>query len=552
VGGALRVVTVGIAVVVLVLAAAGTATATVTIDPAANPKLGPPGSTVEFRKGPAGWEGSYGDSVEQADALFALPLSNSNVIADGTDNGVSTIYYLDGGGGYDFGTPRDVGSENFKMLKGSGSCCSSNSATFNPFNTDNEFAMEAKGYIYIPSSGDWTFAVKTDDASRLVMGTNDELVTECDCARAPGWGNTTSVNSVAYAPSAGYYPYTLTWTQGNGGAMVEFVDASGSYPEPQCPRCGYEPGGARLVGDTGSGGLAVYQQPPAASAGKPVLTTAASVSQGHVLSDTATVHGGNDPGGELVFQLFGQSDPNCQNDPLQSSTVPVHGDGDYGSGSFTVQDPGTYNFLVFYEPGSSPNQSTRTGCGGGSESVTVYPPPSVSISTPANGAFYALRQVVSSSFACVDGSGAPGIASCSGPVTDAAPVDTSSLGVHSFTVTATSQDGWTASATNAYTVVGAPFVTFSMRRRVTQGRRAFVHFRCGDGAGGPGIRSCRGSVRSRSRLNTRRLGRHVIRVTATSGDGLSRTYTFSYRVVRSHRRHRTHAAAAALDPLLIW
>jgi hypothetical protein len=90
--------------------------------------------------------------------------------------------------------------------------------------------------------------------------------------------------------------------------------------------------------------------------------------------------------------------------------------------------------------------------------LTVESPPSVSIAAPANGAIYALGQVADSSFSCSDGAGGPGIASCidqSGRGSGAA-LDTASIGPHSFTVTATSGDGETATATVSYTVASAP------------------------------------------------------------------------------------------------
>jgi hypothetical protein len=527
------------------------------------------GFTVAFRKAPSGWihDDVCNDCESQAAALFALPLSSSNVIAAATDNGVATINYDDSGYTGDFPPMRDIGSENLTMVKGSGSCCDPNSATFNPNNEDDQFVMQASGSVYIPSPGYWTFLVGSDDGFLLKMGANKAVVGEFSGGRTWGYGDNEGgtpgdagvSDSVAQVPSAGYYPFELEYWQGVDAAAVEFFAVPGDHYEPTDGGSGYVPKCIRkgkggegacptLVGDTADGGLAVHQ----AGGGTVALTTAASVSQGHVLSDAATVHGGSDPGGELIFQIFGQGDPNCQNTPLQSATVPVRGDGDYSSGSFTVQAPGKYNFLVFYEPGSSPNESTRTSCGGGAETVTVYPPPSASITTPRNGVFYALRQVVSSSFACTDGSGAPGIGSCTGPVAAGAPINTSTLGVHAFVVTATSRDGWTASALSRYGVAGVPYVSFSAPRRVNKGQVALGRYRCHDGAGGPGIRSCDGSVHSGARLNTSRIGRHRISVTATSRDGLSRTYTFTYRVKGGSRKHRGRARAAALNPLSIW
>jgi hypothetical protein len=84
--------------------------------------------------------------------------------------------------------------------------------------------------------------------------------------------------------------------------------------------------------------------------------------------------------------------------------------------------------------------------------------PLASIATPAAGATYTVGQAVDSSLGCSDGAGGPGITSCvdrSGRPAGAA-IDTSSVGSHAFTVTATSGDGQTQSASSTYTVMPAP------------------------------------------------------------------------------------------------
>lgn len=75
-------------------------------------------------------------------------------------------------------------------------------------------------------------------------------------------------------------------------------------------------------------------------------------------------------------------------------------------------------------------------------------PPSIAIATPANGAVYATGQSVIADYSCSDADS--GVASCSGPVADGSPVDTSN-GVHSFTVSAQDVAGNPSSSTVTYT-----------------------------------------------------------------------------------------------------
>ncbi len=250
-----------------------------------------PGNTVTFRKGPAGFIQESGDDISSARQLFALSLSSRQVIAAATDNGVRTINYQDSGGGNDFLPARDVGigpavqgggfasaQAGFigplQPVKTTGPADGPNSGTFNTLAEDDEFAMVATGYIYIPSPGAWTFSIKSDDGARLTMGTNNAVVTEFNGGRPAAYGNNLddgnpgqagATDSVAIVPRAGFYPYHLLFWQGGGLAMVQFTAVKGSQPEPTDGSFGFLPEGSRLVGDTSGGGLAVFQNLSTAS-----------------------------------------------------------------------------------------------------------------------------------------------------------------------------------------------------------------------------------------------------------------------------------------------
>jgi PKD repeat protein len=172
-------------------------------------------------------------------------------------------------------------------------------------------------------------------------------------------------------------------------------------------------------------------------------------------------------------------------------------------------------------------------------SVTALPP-TVSITAPADGASYSQGQVLSASYSCQEGTGGPGLTSiggCTGTVPNGSPVSTSIPGSHAFVVTATSQDGQSTRKTVSYTVSAPaakpPTVTITNPvGGAHYSRLQSVHasYRCQDGAGAPGIRSCTATVPNGAALNTSTLGQHAFTVTAISKDGQSASKTVHYTV----------------------
>jgi hypothetical protein len=126
------------------------------------------------------------------------------------------------------------------------------------------------------------------------------------------------------------------------------------------------------------------------------------------------------------------------------------GSGSTGSGALSTSTPGTFTYTVTAT--SSDGQTDNAGI-----TYTVAGAPTATITTPGNGASYNQGQVVDASYSCVDGAFGPGLlagtAGCSGTVANGAGINTATLGPHTFSVTATSSDGQTATRTSSYTVL---------------------------------------------------------------------------------------------------
>jgi Ca2+-binding RTX toxin-like protein len=97
------------------------------------------------------------------------------------------------------------------------------------------------------------------------------------------------------------------------------------------------------------------------------------------------------------------------------------------------------------------------------DGLTSPPPdttkPTVTLTTPPNGAAYFLNQTVPALYSCRDESGGSGLKTCQGIVASGAAINTSSVGTKTFTVTATDNAANTASVAHTYTVVGKCTIT---------------------------------------------------------------------------------------------
>jgi hypothetical protein len=162
-----------------------------------------------------------------------------------------------------------------------------------------------------------------------------------------------------------------------------------------------------------------------------------------VISIAAPAPGGTYAVGQVVATSFSCL-PGTDSSGVSSCTDSNGANG--GSGQLDTSTTGPHTYAV---TGSSNEGPTATK----SVSYTVAAAPTLSLTTPANGARYSFGQKVVAAFSCADGVGGPGISACSGTVGDGRLLDTSKPGVHEFSVAATSVDGQTSRRTVSYTVL---------------------------------------------------------------------------------------------------
>ncbi len=172
------------------------------------------------------------NSLGSADALFAA----------GTNGGETTVIspvvnFLDTGADGHFGSnltfPNDSPAD------------------------DNDFAAKATGTIIIPTAGNWTFGINSDDGGRIRINGGDVMVDDTLHGPQDHFG---SINL-----PAGAHTIEAIFFERGGGAEFELFAAPGIHTT-------FNSGNFQLIGDTANGGLAVFTTPDGSAGGGSIGT----------------------------------------------------------------------------------------------------------------------------------------------------------------------------------------------------------------------------------------------------------------------------------------
>jgi virginiamycin B lyase len=194
--------------------------------------------------------------------------------------------------------------------------------------------------------------------------------------------------------------------------------------------------------------------------------------------------------------------------------------------------------------------------------LALAPAPPVALAAPSSGGVYSVGESVPTAFLCSEGALEPGLASCDdsnaiGTSTGGSGhLNTSTLGPHSYSVTAASTDGQSGLASINYTVAAPPSASIAAPTSghvYTQGELVTAKFACTEGAYGSGLASCDDSNATATagggsgHLSTTALGAHTYTVSAVSKDGQSMSTAIAYTVVRPPKAtvQTSRAAVAA-------
>jgi hypothetical protein len=156
------------------------------------------------------------------------------------------------------------------------------------------------------------------------------------------------------------------------------------------------------------------------------------------------------------------------------------------SATFTGQSGKSYAFYSVARDQAGNMEEPHSGADTTTLILVDTTPPTITITFPAEGAQFALNELVAANYSCTDPSA---VTACAGPVASGGSIDTSSVGGHTFTVTSTDTVGNTGSLNHSYVVTYnftgffSPIDNFPKVNSVKAGSAVPVKFRLGGNQG---------------------------------------------------------------------